>query len=264
MRVSRTASPPIKGATRKKAPARSVSHWFTGLNIPRVGWRWPLAGILLAGSLYGVSSMASHISWSVDKVQFEQVLIYQDRAAFQVLLDSQVGRNLLAEPISQLKDEIEELPWIASAEIQFQWPGVLYVQVSEEKPVAVWNKTRLISQTGKLFEAEVTDFELPGLSGRDKDLEQVMSHYLNFNRSLLGQGQIISELAFSDGGAWTLITESGLTIKLGSSDVLRRFNRALTFIDGTGNKIDQISYIDARYNNGIAYLTDILNEEKTI
>ena len=55
------------------------------------------------------------------------------------------------------------------------------------------------------------------------------------------------------GGSWTLETETGLLIRLGGSDVLARFNRSLQFMDTARQQLAYIDYIDARYNNGIAY-----------
>ena len=191
--------------------------------------------------------------WAVSAVEFDQVLLYQDNAQFDALLAALQGRSLLSYSVQDIKTEVESLPWIATAEVQMLWPDVLHIAVVEERPVAIWNSTHLISQTGKLFAEETKNFDLPRLSGDTASIEAVMANYLNFNRSLLSFGHIVHQLQLSSGGSWTLTTEKGLVIRLGGSDVLARFNRALHFMEETRQQLHNIDYIDARYHNGIAY-----------
>lgn len=241
------------GATRKKQPRKAVSFRFPKVSIPSSFWLVSGIVVFLIAGVGLLSFGMDRVSWPISDVKFEQVLIYQDSEQFEALITAQVGKNLMRDSIFEIKQEIESLPWIASAEIRLIWPGILNVEVVEERPVAVWNNEQLISQTGKLFKADNADFKLPFLYGNDQRLEMVMSHYLNFNRSLLGFGQIIQELRLSAGGSWTIETEDGFTIKLGGNEVLARFQRSLVFIESITTNVKNIEYIDARYNNGIAY-----------
>lgn len=246
---------PKTGATLKKAPKKTRLQ-FPALHI-RV--RHVLGTLVLVAASWMVATSQESFeaiplpAWPIADVVFEQVLIYQDARQFEQLLASIVGRNLLVTSVQQIKADIEALPWIATAEIQIGWPGVLTIDVIEERPVAIWNDNELISQTGKLFQANTDDFDLPRLYGDMDRLDDVMANYLNFNRSLLGFGQIVHELHLTSGGSWTLETETGLLIRLGGSDVLARFNRSLKFMATARKQLGQIDYIDARYNNGIAY-----------
>jgi len=254
---------PRSGATRKKT-IKSKPGWMTVSYrfSPKV-WLFSLIMFVVVLSASLLSFGFERLRWPIASVNFDQVLIYQDMSEFKALLDQQIGKNLIIESLKDVKDEFEGLPWIASAELTVLWPGVLKVAVVEERPVAVWNEQQIISQTGKLFVADNSNFKLPYLYGDEERLEIVMSHYLNFNRSLIGFGQIVEELSLSRGGSWTLVTESGFVIRLGSSDVLARFQRALGFLGSVQANLDLLDYIDARYNNGIAYKLKQNDGEKT-
>jgi len=248
---------PMRGAAPREVPRAS------GLAFPALKIRIRhVAGLLLAVLVaWGVFAGASVIQdqpiprphWSVSAVEFDQVLLYQDNTEFNAMLVSIAGLNLLTHSVQDIKTAVEALPWIATAEVQLAWPDVIRVAVVEERPVAIWNNTNLISQTGKLFTADTQDFDLPRLSGDTTSIDAVMANYLNFNRSLLGFGHIVHQLQLSLSGSWTLTTEQGLVIRLGGSDVLARFNRALSFMEATRQQLHNIDYIDARYHNGIAY-----------
>ena len=248
---------PMRGAAPRETPKSS------GLVFPALKIRIRHVGGLLLALLvaWGVFAGASVMKdqplpvpqWAVSAVEFDQVLLYQEATQFDELLATFQGRSLLTHSVQDIKNEVESLPWIATAEIQVLWPDVLHIAVVEERPIAIWNGTQLISQTGKLFEADTKIFDLPRLSGDTSSIEAVMTNYLNFNRSLLGFGHIVHQLQLSSGGSWTLTTEKGLVIRLGGSDVLARFNRALHFMEETRQQLHNIDYIDARYHNGIAY-----------
>lgn len=244
---------PRSGATRK-ITAKSKSGWMKpSINLGPKVWLFSLVmvGVVFTASL--LSFGFDRLRWPISSVSFDQLLIYQNLDEFKTELDKQIGKNLMRESLKEVKQDLESLPWIASAELSVLWPGVLRVEVIEERPVAVWNDQQIISQTGKLFVADNSEFKLPYLYGDEDRIEMVMSHYLNFNRSLIGFGQVVEQLTLSRGGSWTLETESGFRIQLGSSDVLARFQRALTFLDNVQANLDLLDYIDARYNNGIAY-----------
>lgn len=255
--MAKAKQQPMRGAAPRE-PEKS-----SGLALPAFKVRIRhviglMLALLMAWAVYATASVLRdrpmpYPQWQVEGVQFDQVLLFQDSRQFSAVLDSLAGLNLLTHSVGDMKALIESLPWIATAEVQLIWPNTVQVRVVEERPIAVWNDSQLISQTGKLFAANTQNFDLPRLYGDNNSVEDVMGNYLNFNRSLLEFGHIVHKLQLTRGGSWTLTTEQGLVIRLGGSEVLARFNRALTFMEATQQHLSNIDYIDARYHNGVAY-----------
>ena len=244
---------PQQGATWRQqsqgAPWKPYVLWLLDKRI----WLALLGGLVVAVILYGAWWLMGHLRLEVRQVQFDQVLIYENAESFDAVVNGYKGKDVLRSELLTMKEQIQQLPWIASASVQYQWPGTVHIHVIEERPVASWNDQQLISTTGQLFKPGEAELDLPKLSGPMGQQENVMQRYSDFNTALMNYGQIVKALTVSSGGSWTLTMESGMTIKLGSEDILARFNRALAVLQ-SHRITDQVSakMIDARYSNGVA------------
>ena len=115
----------------------------------------------------------------------------------------------LSVDIAAVRNALENLPWIAHAEVSRIWPDQLQVIVQEELPVARWGEEALLSTQGHLF--TVLDVQayanLPQLSGPKDTQQRVMQQYLIFSQALRPLGYSIKQLEMRERGSWFVTTQ---------------------------------------------------------
>ncbi|WP_428239724.1 cell division protein FtsQ/DivIB [Gynuella sp.] len=253
--------PRVRGATRKKQKKPSKVFSYIRVLLSLRVWSVIAVFAVTVCLLFFTAVGIQKIRWSVSSVKFNQVLIYEDADAFKQYLSGLVGVNLLTGGLQQVKTDIESFPWIASASLSLEWPGVLQVSVEEEKPLAYWNNSGVVSQTGKIFNSETNSLMLPRLYGPKGSLDTVMQQYVTFSSALLRQGLVLDSLIMTADGGVSLKTESGMEILLGRKDITERFDSVLSVLARSSQYVNQIKYLDARYEHAVALK---VNEQQVV
>ncbi|MDX9873372.1 MAG: cell division protein FtsQ/DivIB [Spongiibacteraceae bacterium] len=218
----------------------------------------PLAALMLIASLgYGGWLLLDHVgSVPVSRVVFTGKLQHVDRQEMvervQPLL---VGEGFLTADIDAMRSSLLELPWVADAAVQRRWPDELVVKITEQHPVARWGEDGLLNRRGEVFRPQplTVGSDLPALFGPDEMAAEVISRYVEFNDLLAARGLRLARLGADQRGSWRLELEGGVTLRLGTSNTLKRMRRFLSAYDyELKDAMDRIAYIDLRYSNGLA------------
>ncbi|MFC3033063.1 cell division protein FtsQ/DivIB [Pseudoalteromonas fenneropenaei] len=157
--------------------------------------------------------------------------------------------------VKRVQQEVQALPWVASASVRKQWPNTLQVYVVEHQPMAIWNSDLLLNQQGQVFQAQSEKLadDLPQLYGPEGSEVEAWQTFVQF-RELLAVNQFkLVSLALSERFAWQLWLDNGIRLNLGREEKAQRVQR---FIDvfphlerPDGAKIDAV---DLRYDTGLA------------
>jgi cell division protein FtsQ len=205
--------------------------------------------------VYVVFNFASKVDWQpLAMKQFEQseTLIYQDQKQVNLLLNSYIGQSLLFMDLSLLQEQLEALPWVSQASILKRWPGELEVKLTEHEPVAFWNSETVLNSEGIPLTKPFAKMDLAELNGPVGQASDVMEHYLQFARIFNEQGLVLNKVYKQPRGAWSLHLRNGIVVELGEESVLERSRRVVTVLASEMILDVKISYIDARYPNGVA------------
>ncbi|NWO05650.1 MAG: FtsQ-type POTRA domain-containing protein [Alteromonadaceae bacterium] len=217
--------------------------------------------------------LAAMMPWAMDRVltaMDQQIVAVDVRGDFvgesQVAVEraagAWVGKSYFATDLEDIKAELEQRPWIASAAIKRVWPGRLEIDLREKKPLAYWTGGRLVSRSGEIFappNPEVVG-RLPRLAGPDERVRDVINMARDMSEQLLGYGLGFQGLILEDRGAWTLKLNNGIEVVLGRDQVDTRFQRFITVYENRlASRLDEVSRVDARYSNGVAvqWKTDV-------
>lgn len=278
----RTPSP-RKGAPRGAVPTRRAraqaaasapASWsaIAGTAFqPLLRWSWPtikwadlghrllpmVAVLLVAGLALSGWRLLAHVgAVPVSRVLFTGKLEHVDRAELvervQPLL---AGEGFLTADIDRVRAVVLEMPWVAKASVRRHWPDELIVDVQEQQPIARWGSDGLLSSNGQVFRPDSVAIgaTLPALFGPDAMAAEVVARYADLNEMLAVQGLGLMSLGTDQRGSWRLELTNGVTLKLGTDDVLkkmRRFINAYQF--DLHEQIEKIDNIDLRYSNGLA------------
>lgn len=197
------------------------------------GWvgaeRWPLSRLRLSGDLQRVQA---------DQIR-AAVMPYARAGYFAVRLD-------------QAQDAVRRLPWVESAQVSKQWPGMLVVRVVEHRPFAFWGTDRMLSEQGRLFPvpAGLKGVDLPHLGGPDARSAEVVELYNQAGALFAPTGLKVVSLVLDDRGSWALQLGNGTQVVVGRDDArerLARFARVLPQLLGNAQTIERA---DLRYTNG--------------
>jgi cell division protein FtsQ len=217
---------------------------------------WGIAITLVALPIVGVlNGWFASDRWPVTKLdvraEFNHVSAEQIRAS----VAPHLGEGFFAVNLADVRAAVAKLPWVEQAEARKHWPDAIELVVYEQQPFARWGKDRLINRHGQVF--SVVGVEglqgLPELSGPDDRLDEVIQFHADCLKEFTGSGLIVTAVALSPRGGWTLTLASGASIAVGREQPRERLKR---FLDAwpklASGRSDAPAYVDLRYANGFA------------
>jgi len=223
-------------------------------NLP---WRRPadIAGVAMAvvmlawGCRLMLDQPVQHI---IMEGRFQRVLPPDVKQAVRAVAD---GQGLIATDLHEVNNAVRALPWVDQASVGRRWPNGLVVHVVEEVPVARWGDDGLLNARGEVFIEGLRDVpaELPVLRGPAGTAREVTRRFLAMRGSLVEQGLGLARLSLDARGAWEVVLDNGVVLRLGRHDVDGRFERFLAAAARmAAERADGIAYIDLRYASGFA------------
>jgi cell division protein FtsQ len=217
---------------------------------------WAIAITLVALPIVGVlNGWFASDRWPVTKLdvraEFNHVSAEQIRAA----VAPHLGEGFFAVNLADVRAAVAKLPWVEHAEARKHWPDAIELVVYEQQPFARWGAERLINRHGQVFSvAGVEGLQgLPELSGPDDRLDEVIQFHADCIKEFTGSGLIVTAVALSPRGGWTLTLASGASIAVGREEPRERLKR---FLDAwpklAAGRTEAPAYVDLRYANGFA------------
>ncbi|MDL0430725.1 cell division protein FtsQ/DivIB [Marinobacter sp. TBZ242] len=215
------------------------------------------AGIVLLAALvpWGTGEVLNAMDRQVMAIDVTGSLVGENRTALERSTGKWIGRSFFATDLSQIKESLEQRPWVESAAVKRVWPDRLQVEIREKKPLAYWNGGRLVSRNGELFTPDNPEVagKLPRLAGPDERVKEVISMARTMSDRLTGHNLGFAGLSLEHRGAWTLTLANGIEVVLGRDQVEQRFERFITvYQERLASRSDEVSRVDARYSNGVA------------
>ncbi|MGH8436055.1 MAG: cell division protein FtsQ/DivIB, partial [Pseudomonas sp.] len=162
--------------------------------------------------------------------------------------------------LAGMRAELEQMPWIAHAEVRRVWPDRVSIRLEEQLPVARWGDEALLNNQGQAFTPrELANYEnLPQLVGPQRAQEQVMQQYQVLSQMLRPLGFSVARLELRERGSWFLSTGvsstgQSLELLLGRDHLIEKMRRFVAIYEkNLKDQIANISRIDLRYSNGLA------------
>ena len=156
--------------------------------------------------------------------------------------------------VDQAHADIEALPWVYRASIRKEWPDTLRVYVVEQQPVARWHDDMLLNPLGDSFQASVPEelMQLPVLYGPGGSERTALEGYRSMQGLLQGSGLRIVELSLSERFAWQVRLQNGINLNLGRTEFMGRLQRFIDVYPLLKRDKKQVSYVDLRYDTGLA------------
>ncbi|AWB53380.1 cell division protein FtsQ/DivIB [Pasteurella multocida] len=165
-------------------------------------------------------------------------------------------KGFFGQDIDAVREQIETMPWIKGAVVRKIWPDKLSIALAEHTPIAIWNDAEFLSNDGAIFQLpfdKLKEKNLPHLSGPDYQSAKVLQAWNQVYLNLKEKGLALKAIAIDDRGAWQIVLDNNLVLKLGRGEWKAKLDRFVTIypqIEIPENK--KLSYVDLRYSVGAA------------
>lgn len=213
-----------------------------------------LFGGLILGGVWLRAGLIGAEQWPIRWLDVEGELNRTSASQIRSAAFGPASRGFFAADLAQVRAEIEQLPWVAHAEVSRHWPDALLIRVHEHRPVARWNESGLFSDRGEVFEASGSQAMqgLARLQGPEARRAEVWEswHWMRSRLALVGAD--VAVLSVDQRGAWTVTLDSGVELKLGRELVRERLERFVQVHEDLRADDRRAVRVDLRYTNGLA------------
>lgn len=176
-------------APRKPMPrgaSRLVAKEPLSVRLPKADFSflkylaWPLLlAVLGYGAYRGAEYILPYADRPIAKVSVEGDLSYISQRAVQQRISPYLAASFFTIDLAGMRGQLEQMPWIAHAEVRRVWPDQVVIRLDEQLPIARWGDEALLNNQGQAFTPkELANYEhLPRLHGPQRAQQQVMQQY---------------------------------------------------------------------------------------
>jgi cell division protein FtsQ len=242
-----------RSATRRNQRRDSGKpSWFA-----RIAWRRMLPAALCVLAVGGVLfALRLVLDQPLTRVEisgrFQRVQPLDVEKAVRAAVQRQ---GLISVDLEAVSAAVRRIPWVDRASVARAWPQGLSVRVTEQIPVARWGSAGLLNARGELFISDARHLppELPVLAGPAGFEMQMTERYLALQPRLVEAGMRLSQMQLDERGAWELLLDNGVRLRLGRQHIEERFDRFMVAASRiVAARATEIVYVDLRYSSGFA------------
>jgi len=210
-----------------------------------------LAALLAAGAFVWRDLDSRPIASVRIAGEFENV----SRDSLEQVVNGFLPSGFLRLDVEAVRRAAAGLPWVRRVSVRRVWPGSLHIAVVERVAVARWNDNAYLEADGTRFvpESITPDDGLVHLAGPEGSEEKVLKKYEQLTQSLAPLKTPVVEVSLDRRGAWRVALESGLVLKLGRGESLKRMAPYIASLPRIlGDRYEDAAQVDLRYRNGFA------------
>lgn len=239
-----------KGATRNvKGPEvkqRPGAPWLGGLLV--------VLGLAMVGGALSYAYLQVS-SYPVQRIAVTGNIVHTQTEQVQNLVQPLVQPGFLRSDLTSIREALEALPWVYSAQVRRKWPDELHINVTEQLPIARWSNEGFLNHEGIVFEsAQRGEWSvLPLLQGPEGSAPLLMSRYLRLVDILQPLNLSVAALRLDERGQLEVALAQGMTLLLGSEHFLQRMHRFVAiYRSDLASRLAEIERVDMRYQTGLA------------
>ncbi|MDO9623300.1 MAG: cell division protein FtsQ/DivIB [Pseudomonas sp.] len=253
---------PLRGKPAQRGASRLVAKEPISQRLPKPNLgvlkriTWPLLLLVLGFGAYELAQrLLPYADRPIAKISVEGDLSYISQQAVQQHIEPFVKASFFSVDLPGMRHQLEQMPWIASAQVRRVWPDQLVVHLEEHLPIARWGDEALLNNQGKAFAPkEQANYQhLPQLYGPKRAQQKVMQQYQVLSQMLRPMGFSVARLELRERGSWFLSTGQGIELLLGRDHLVEKMRRFSAIYDkALKEQQANIARIDLRYANGLA------------
>ncbi len=168
------------------------------------------------------------------------------------IVNARQGDPLLSYDPYVIKRQLEEISWIRQAAVKRQLPGIIFIQLQERQPVALWQhqqKHYLVDEQGVIISSNNLQAfgKLPLIVGGDAPVHA--PHILRLLEKFPDIRKKLTALVRVGGRRWDLHLDKSLQIKLPETKVEDALVRLALLIQQNKINPSEVAVVDLRVQN---------------
>lgn len=205
--------------------------------------------------IYGWRWLSDPEEFPIRAVKIQAAREHVDQQTLQAQVLPYVTQGFIRLNVNQIKEKLEELPWIAEARVERIWPDTVIIHVMEQQAVARWGKLGVLNNKGHVFNPPVDTIptNLPQLNGPYDQATALLDSYEQIVQVLKPLGLTLRKMDMDERLSMQLELNNGTRLLLGKLDPLPRLQRfAKVYPKLFTAQNTQAVYVDLRYENGVS------------
>lgn len=217
------------------------------------------AAALLVAALVGIARLPL---FPVRDIQVTNALREVRRSELEEALSGRLRGNFFSINLEGIRQAVEQLPWVRTAEARRQWPSTIELSIEEHMPVAYWGDStgQLVNSYGEVFAATMSlppPSPIPMLFGPNELTLDMLGYYQQAANLIKPLGRVPQVLTISPRLAVQLKLDDGMVVELGRQQTKAPVrDRLLRFVEFYPNVLtaarQRPTVVDMRYPNGFA------------
>ncbi len=206
-----------------------------------------------------ITFLESEKPFPVQSVRVDGALTHVTKRQIADIVGRVAGdQNITSVDTNEIREHLLKDPWIARVAVHPKMPDTIEVSVVEHVPAAFWNNDGLYDATAKaIFKPDLNNFgeSLVKLGAyRDNLAPEVYESAVAFIRLLSSSKYHLVALYLDQVRCYTLTLSNGTKLILGKGrdKCLERLQRLLRALPQVDFKLEEVSYVDLRYDVGFA------------
>lgn len=188
----------------------------------------------------------------IKKVHFYGQLHEIDQQKLAEVAQRSINGNFFKADMNRLKQTMAQNAWVETVRVQRLWPDTVNVFVVERQAQAKWDGGGLVDAKGFVFQGKTAKV-LPEFGGPKYMMPKLITFQAAITPLLKQQQLQLKQLNISERGAWTMVLNNGVVLKLGRRDLQARVERFLSYWQRDLLPLGgDLEYVDLRYHDGFA------------
>lgn len=218
-----------------------------------VRWGVTLALLLMMAGV-AVWGLMAMLGRPVGQVAIHGDVRYADVEQLRERMLPLVAVPFWSVDLPELRDALEGVAWIKTADIRRHWPDQLEINLTERQPIAYWNDDQLIDAEAVLLpDSPKFKDTLPHLRGPQARRQEVLDMAAQLRQKLTPKQLKLTALTLEPRGAWALQLDDAIWVDMGRARIQPRFQRFIAaWEDWLGQYAHRIERVDMRYPHGLS------------
>lgn len=271
----------VRAATRAAAVRVPADKRFRRAQVKpsgRRGWRglvnWTVVRVaaigaaLTIGAFHGIGALLDTPQLRVQTITIKGAGKLS-HGEIEALVDGMRGDHILTADLDAYRARLLQSPWVGSASLRRVLPSTIEILVSERRPMGlarVGGRLFLVDATGVVIEehgAQHAQYDLPIVDGLQSDSgatgflidparAMLAARVIEATASDARVGARLSEIDVSDAhDAVVLLDGDTALLHIGEAKFLERLRSYLTLAPTLRERLDEIDYVDLRFDERI-------------
>ena len=219
-------------------------------------WRWyylsvPVLVVLVISATSYVPQYLNQ--WPIKQIAISGDLNYWKKEQLNQHIDWLNSESFFSVDLAKVQQELLALPLIQHVQVKKSWPASIHIYANEAVPVAVWNRSNILTAEGAVM-VMPEDYQyskgLALISGPSELVETATRLFRASQLNLQTNNVELLALTLSDAGSVELQLSNQWTVALGQHAFQQRMTRLGYLLTSLSEQ--PVEKVDLRYGKGAA------------